>query len=388
MKMFYAPGVTTQVSTRIGAFDRLRGLIIVLMAIDHASFFIARVHPLETWAAAPPYYADTAAFLTRWLTHLCAPGFFMLMGISLVWFGESRQAAGWSPSRISRYFVTRGAILLVVQHLIENPAWLMGIVSAGPGAAVVPALPGTGGEVMLSFAVLSALGAAMIFWGVAWRAPGVVVLALVVAASALSGLAIPPIPDAAAAIPVWKMILFVPGRSGIAQNLYPWVVWLAPAGVGILLGRWFLRQPDRLPVLATGAGLLGLVAFVVLRLLYAGEWHPAGDGVIGWLTVTKYPPSLAFFSLMLGLDLVLLSLLARSPARWLAPLEVFGRAPFFFYLAHLWVFGFLSWAFPSGASLPVMYLVWVTTVLALYPACARYARFKFAKSPSSLWRMF
>lgn len=388
MKMFYAPGVTTQVSPRIGAFDRLRGLIIVLMAIDHASFFIARVHPLETWAAPPPYYADAAAFLTRWLTHLCAPGFFMLMGIGLVWFAESRIAAGWAPARITRYFVTRGAILLVVQHLVENPAWLLGILSAGPGVAVVPVLPGTGGEVMLSFAVLSALGIAMIFWGVAWRAPGVVVLALVVAASTLSGFAVPPIADATAAIPFWKMILLIPGRSGIAQNLYPWVVWLAPAGVGILLGRWFLRQPHRLPALAIGAGLIGLVVFVMLRLTHAGEWHPVGDGVIGWLTVTKYPPSGAFFSLMLGLDLVLIAVLARWPARWLAPLEVFGRAPFFFYLAHLWVFGVLSWAFASGASLAVMYVVWAVTVPALYPACAWYARFKFAKPATSLWRMF
>lgn len=389
MKMFYAPGVTTQVSPRIGAFDRLRGLIIVLMAVDHASFFIARVHPLETWAAPPPYYADAAAFLTRWLTHLCAPGFFMLLGIGLVWFAESRLAAGWPPARITRYVVTRGAILLVVQHLIENPAWLMGILSAGPGVeAAVPVLPGVGGEVMLSFAVLSALGAAMIFWGVAWRLPDVAVLAVIVATSALSRFAVPPIADATSAIPFWKMLLFVPGRSGVAQNLYPWVVWLAPAGVGILLGRFVRRQPDRLPALATGAGLLGLGVFVMLRLMDTGEFHPIGEGLIGWLTVTKYPPSAVFFNLMLGLNLVLLAVLAKWPARWLAPLEVYGRAPFFFYLAHLWVFGVLSWAFASGASLAVMYLVWAGTVLALYPACAWYARFKFAKPATSLWRMF
>ncbi len=388
IKMFYAPGVTNQVSTRIGAFDRLRGLIIVLMAIDHASFFIARVHPLESWAAPPPYYADAAAFLTRWLTHLCAPGFFMLMGVGLVWFAHSRRAAGWSDGRITRYFVTRGAILLVVQHLIENPAWLMGILSAGPAIAAAPALPGVGGEVMLSFAVLSALGAAMIFWGVAWRLPDLAVLALIVVTVQLSGAVTPPPSDAASGIPFWKMIFLVPGRSGIAQNLYPWVIWLAPAGVGLLLGRFVARRPDRLPSLAIGAGLLGLGVFVMLRLMHTGEFHPVGDGLIAWLTVTKYPPSAAFFNLMLGLNLVLLALLARWPARWLAPLEVFGRAPFFFYLAHLWVFGVLSWVFPSGASLAVMYLVWAITVLALYPACGWYARFKFARPATSVWRMF
>ena len=120
----------------------------VLMAIDHASFFIARVHPAETWAAPPPYYDGVAAFLTRWLTHLCAPGFFLLMGIGLVWFAESRRAAGWSSQRITRFYVTRGATLLFIQHFIENPAWLLGILSADPAVLerIMGETPGVGGD--------------------------------------------------------------------------------------------------------------------------------------------------------------------------------------------------------------------------------------------------
>jgi hypothetical protein len=72
----------------------------------------------------------------------------------------------------------------------------------------------------------------------------------------------------------------------------------------------------------------------------------------------------------------------------MAALEVYGRVPFFFYLAHLWGFGILSWMFRSGTSRPVMYLVWALVVAALYPACKAYARFKFAKPASSLWRLF
>lgn len=66
----------------------------VLMAIDHASFFIARIHPAETWASGSPYYATTIAFVTRWVTHLCAPGFFLLMGAGMAMFAASRHAAG------------------------------------------------------------------------------------------------------------------------------------------------------------------------------------------------------------------------------------------------------------------------------------------------------
>jgi uncharacterized membrane protein len=388
MKMFYAPGVTTQVSPRIAAFDRLRGLIIVLMAIDHASFFIARVHPMETWASAPPYYADTAWFLTRWLTHLCAPGFFLLMGVGLVWFAESRRTAGWTDGRITRYLVTRGSILLVVQHFVENPAWLLGILSASPAVeAAMPSVPGNSDGVMLAFAVLSALGVSMIVWGVAWRLP-VIVQALLMLAAFISGTVMVPEPRAAAeSLPAWKVLLFVPGAGGIVQNLYPWVIWLVPAGLGLGLGRGLLHRTWEPRRLLLAGGLIFLGGFVVSRLAGGGDFHATSSGVMGWLTVTKYPPSRDFFALMLGLDLLLLAAFWTWPVRWLAPLEVFGRTPFFFYLAHLWIFGALSWGFRDGASLPVMYAVWAVTVAALYPACRWYARFKFAKPATSVWRM-
>jgi len=387
--VFYALGVTAPVTTRVAAFDRLRGLIMVLMAIDHASFFIARVHPAETWGTPPPYYADVPAFLTRWLTHLCAPGFFMLMGIGIVWFAQSRHAAGWSSGRIARFFVIRGGALLLVQHVFENPAWLLGIVSAAPGVEdAMPGLPGVPGDVMLGFAVLSALGMAMIVWGTCWRMPSWAVAAVCLSAMGLSRILIPHAAAAGDPIPFWKLLLFVPGQAGIAQNMYPWVIWLVPAGIGVMLGRLFLWRPDRLAVTAAWTAAAGLGAFVIMRIAGWGEYHEPLPGVIGWLTVTKYPPSENFFALMLGLDLALLAVLSRWPTRAMAVFEVYGRVPFFFYLGHLWAFGLISWAFPAGTSMPVMYLVWAVVVAALYPACSAYARFKFAKSASSMWRMF
>jgi uncharacterized membrane protein len=362
----------------------------VLMAIDHASFFIARVHAAETWAAPPPYYADVPAFLTRWLTHLCAPGFFLLLGIGLVWFAESRRAAGWSSQKIARFYVTRGAILLVIQHFVENPAWVLGILSADPAVVehFMHKAPGVGGDVMLSFAVLSALGIAMIFWGIAWRAPLWLIAVVCLGAMGLSRALIPDASAATQPIPLWKVMLFVPGHHGIVENMYPWVIWLVPTGIGVALGRVFRRDPERVPVVASWAAVAGLSAFVVMRLGGWGEFHQRAAGVIGWLSVTKYPPSEAFFALMLGLDLALVAAMTRWPARWMSVLEVYGRVPFFFYLAHLYAFGVLSWAFRSGTSRPAMYLVWAVVVAALYPACKAYARFKFGKAPTSLWRMF
>jgi uncharacterized membrane protein len=380
--------VTDEVTPRVAAFDRLRGLIIVLMAVDHASYFIARVHPMEIWSTPPPYYADTLAFLTRWLTHLCAPGFFMLMGIGIVYFAESRVAAGWTAGRITRFLATRGVVLLLVQHILENPAWLLGTLSVDPSVeATMPTMPGPGGEVMLGFAVLSALGVAMIVGSVLWRANDKGLFAATVLVLLISR---DITPDPSAALDpqsAWMQLLFVPGHTGILQNLYPWVPWLFPMIAGLMTGR-FIRAGSAWTAGAIawrGAGLIGL--FVLFRWLGADP-HPPSGGLIGFLTVTKYPPSWAFFTLILGLNLLLLSALARWPGRWLAPLEVFGRTPFFFYLAHLWIFSALSWFFPMGTSFAVMYLVWAVVVAALYPMCARYAQFKFSKPATSLWRLF
>lgn len=358
------------------------------MAVDHASYFIARVHPLESWATPPPYYPDLVSFLTRWLTHLCAPGFFMLMGVGIVYLAESRRHAGWTDGRITRFLATRGGVLLLVQHVLENPAWLLGILSADPSTeSTMGIVPGPGGETMLAFAVLSALGVAMIVGSGMWRAPqGVLVLAAVVVLFVSDAMT----PGAAAILepqPVWKQLLFVPGSTGILQNLYPWVVWLFPMLCGLALGRAFLRESGSVARASVTLGGALLIFFVCVRVV-GGDPHPPTGGIIGWLTVTKYPPSEAFFFLMLGLNLLLLAALAKWPARWLAPLEVFGRAPFFFYLAHLWAFGALSWAFPTGTSFPVMYVVWAVVVGALYPACAWYARFKSSKPQTSLWRLF
>ncbi len=311
----------------------------------------------------------------------------MLMGIGIVYFAESRRAAGWTDGRITRFLATRGAVLLLVQHFLENPAWLLGILAADASVeSTMGTVPGPGGETMLAFAVLSALGVAMIAGSLLWRAPGSV-LSLIAVAVGVASRAMTPDPSAILdPQPVWKQLLFVPGSTGILQNLYPWVVWLFP----MILGLLFVRELRHKSVARTSAvfGAATLFGFVIVRLVSGGDPHPPADGLVGWLTVTKYPPSTAFLFLMLGLNLILLAALAKWPARWLAPLEVFGRAPFFFYLAHLWAFGALSWAFPTGTSFPVMYLVWALVVGALYPACAWYARFKSSKPQTSLWRLF
>jgi uncharacterized membrane protein len=132
-----------------------------------------------------------------------------------------------------------------------------------------------------------------------------------------------------------------------------------------------------------------------VALRAAGGWGnirlPRNDGWIEFLNNVKYPPSLVFWSISLGIALLLLSLLCRLPEKvksaW-SPLIVFGQTPLFFYLVHFYVFALCGVAvFREATSLQGAYVVWAVVLAALYPACAWYRRFKFSKGPGSLWRL-
>ncbi|MGD8864584.1 MAG: heparan-alpha-glucosaminide N-acetyltransferase domain-containing protein, partial [Anaerolineales bacterium] len=110
--------------SRIEPIDAFRGLIIILMALDHANYFIAQRHPSgEHWGGPFPSYDDPIAFLTRFVTHLSAPGFFFLMGMGMMLFAERRAGRGWPRQKIRRHLALRGLILIVLQFVIVNPIW-------------------------------------------------------------------------------------------------------------------------------------------------------------------------------------------------------------------------------------------------------------------------
>jgi uncharacterized membrane protein len=329
------------------------------------------------------------AFVTRWVTHLCAPGFFMLMGAGMVWLAQARARDGWTPARIRRFFITRGAVLLLIQQFIENPSWLLGYLSMAPGTLVeAPTIGGSTDGVFAVLLVVSALGASMIVWGLLIGLPGVLVAAITVAAFIAGWYFTPPPSEIATLFPVPMRIFLIPGTTAPVAVVYSWVPWLVPAGLGILLGRAVLAAPDRTRMALPWVGLAAFVVFVALRTLGLGDYHPPGAGLIGFMNLTKYPPSLDFLLATLGINLMLVPVLARISSRAIAdPLEAFGRSPLFFYLLHLYVFAALSWAFPRGTTWAVMYLVWAAAVAAMYPACRWYAGFKAGKPIASFWRL-
>ena len=373
---------------RISQLVLLRGFIMVVMAIDHVAYFVAKRHPGEFWSFALPEYPNFLAFFTRAITHLSAPGFFLLMGAGMALFHGSRTRLGWSQRRIARYFVTRGLTLVLINHFLENPAWIVGTLSAAPDAFWPVALHDTS-NVRLLFGVLTALGLSMVIAGLLSALPTVALVLTGLAAVVSSQVLTPDASQAETQYNVLMRLLNAPGVTGIAYVLYAVLPWLGVTLCGMALGRLARERPATLIPIAFTLGLVLLGLFVAMRAFGGfGNHHPApGSSLIDFLNVTKYPPSMAFLSLTLGINLILLGLLPRLPSAWRGVLDVYGKSPLFFYLAHIWLFTLIGLPFRQGTGYGVLYLVWVCGMIPLFFACTRYTAFKAAKPAESFWRM-
>jgi len=376
-------------SGRLVSLDALRGLIMVLMAVDHANLFVAQVHPVgEFWGIALPRYESVLAFITRFVTHLCAPGFFMLMGIGMVFFAHSRRKQGWTERRIFKHFLIRGLILIALQFNVENPAWLL-----GPDYDWKP--PGGGEEVWIHFGVLFALGVGLILGALALRLHTALLAALCLACVLCTQVFIPGPDQSGHLYSVLSRVLLIPGRTNIVQVFYPVTPWLGVVLFGIVLGRLFARNRTSAFRISLFSGGIFLLAFIAIRLSGGfGNIHsPESGRLVDMLKVTKYPPSLSFLLMTLGAGLILLWAFSKMRLGFSKsgnPLLVYGRTALFFYLAHLYIYAVMGLMFAGrgGVGIVWMYAFWLLGLLILYPLCKWYGHFKRGKSSDSIWRFF
>lgn len=364
------------------------------MAIDHVSMFAAGVHFSEYWGVSLPTYPDALWMLTRVISHLCAPGFFFLMGMGMHYFYVTRAAQGMSNAAIRRHFAVRGALLIVIETFIIMPSWILGTLDKFiSGDLPVTAVPGEGGPFFFVWGVLGALGAAMIFAGFLVRLSAKATLALGIGIALFSQWIVPDAARSGEALGFAMRFLFVAGQEGPIVINYPLMPWFAVCLLGIAYGHAVRLAPERTLRLSGVVGVAALVAFVLMRAAGGfGTHHPVpGEGLVAFLTVAKYPPSIAYLLLALGANAVFLALLIAGQ-RWLEGagrwLLVFGRAPLFFYVAHLYLYAFLGQVWPGDTTLVGLYFVWLLGLALLYPACIRYEAFKRGKGPDSIWRMF
>ncbi len=374
------------VTQRYTPLDALRGFIIIVMALDHANSFIAHgKRELELWYFLfPNYNGDALAFLTRLVTHLAAPGFFFLMGAGMALFTISRRQREWTKWQIAQHFLLRGALLILFQFTIENPAWDIG--------TEVVALD--------YFGVLYALGGAMMFGSLLVLLPTNIVLPISTLLILTTQLLLPEAPANYTTYPTLQLLFYVPGFGEIITPqtlvLYPILPWLGVMGLGIGYGRFLHNAPQQTYKNTGYAALITLFLFLLIRFgngygnirpIQSSDW-------ISYLNVVKYPPSLAFLSLTLSINLFFLWLLAHyspenSKRSATAVLSTFGRVPLFFYFTHLYLYGYLGlWLNNTFGTITIaqMYPYWVLGLAILWPLCRAYGRFKNGRSPNSLWR--
>jgi uncharacterized membrane protein len=384
----------TAKSPRFLALDAYRGLLMVVMALDHASYFIARVHSRELWSTPLPFYPDAAWFLTRWITHPCAPGFFFLMGAGMTFLTEARRSDGWSEQRITSFFLLRGLLLILLQLVVENNAWMVGYLLTRTDVMVTRGgpMPGGGSEGFIYLGVLFSLGGSLLFWSFARRMSSWLVTLVSVAAILLTQV-VTPGPEGTSTLcsPLVRALL-IPGHTNAVDVLYPVVPWLGVTGLGLVFGRALRCDPEKVSRMALWTGLALLVLFVVIRAAGGfGNLNVVLPGWMGFFNVVKYPPSLSFLAISFSINFLFIASWQRMEPHLhnpLHPLVLFGRTALFFYCVHLWVFALLGLLFPTGCSLPTMYAMWLVGLAILYPLCYAYDRFKQRKPTGSAWRFF
>ncbi len=360
---------------RLVPLDALRGVIMALMAIDHASLFIRRWHPFETWDQHLPDYPSLAALLTRLATHPCAPGFFFLMGAGMVLFAQSRRRLGWSEQKIGGHLALRALLFIALEQLIVDLA--------------------TAGKIYpLEFSILAGLGAAMLLGILFLRLNGMVQAAIgagiVLLMQFLPGILLHA--DLGVFSPI--RLLLLPGSVGQASVLYAPIPWLGVVLLGMAFARLLLRDHGRAYRVAAVAGLACLALFVLVRALGGfGNLRmplPSGHALIDFFNLVKYPPSLSFLLLSLGFDLVVLYLFSRFAPRlatWGRPVVILGQAALYFFLVHWFVYGAMAAAMTRPGGLPQTYLAWAVGLVLLYPVCRAFEAFKHRLPVTSVWRM-
>jgi uncharacterized membrane protein len=162
----------------------------------------------------------------------------------------------------------------------------------------------------------------------------------------------------------------------------------------MVFGHWLVDDARKAYKRALWLGTAFILAFLALRYLDGfGNIRPReGDTWIDFLNPVKYPPSITFNLLTVGVNLIILSLLARLKGAWQGfcrPLVVLGRVPLFFYLSHLFLYALLGlWLAPEGTSIPQMLTYWLLGLLILYPSCLCYGWLKWRQPPGSILSYF
>ncbi len=315
---------------RIVSVDILRGLVMVIMAIDHVRDF----YSITPYQPEDLSQASAGLFLTRWITHFCAPVFVFLAGTS-AWLYRGNKGA--SKAELARFLLTRGLWLILIELTVVNVSWQFGyqFVFVQVIWAIGCSMVVLAGLVFLPWSVILTAG-----------------LVLIAGHNLLDGVPADAFGRWAWLWNVLHVQTYVPNLFGSPLGVfvaYPLIPWIGVIAVGYCFGALLEHPPAIRDRRLLAIGLAATAAFLILRGfdLYGesgigpadAPWtaHDGGalTAALSFLNTTKYPPSLQFLLMTLGPAIALMPLLERWRGRAAAFFTVFGRVPFLFYVLHL-----------------------------------------------------
>ncbi len=382
-----AVGAVATKRARIESIDVVRGVIMMLMALDHVRDFFGNSSVSPTDLA----HTTIPLFFTRWITHFCAPVFFLLTGA-----GAYLSLRKKSKRELSWFLFTRGLWLIFLELVVVRCfGWQFDF-----------------NYHFTLIQVIWALGWAMIVLSVLVYLPLSVVTAFGLVMIATHNL----LDHIQSANPLWIVLhsqAIVPlNPQHVVLVGYALIPWVGVTAAGYGLGQIYSWPSARRKAFLLPLGVGVTTAFCILRAINLyGDPRPwaiqrsAAFTVLSFLNTTKYPPSLLYLLMTLGPALLLLWTLDAGTPRWLRPALTVGKVPLFYYLLHLPLIHLLAiaaryarygpghWMVETayfnrlpgwGYSLPIVYLVWAGVVLALYPPCRWFAGLKQRRSDAWL----
>lgn len=386
---------------RVGTIDVIRGVVMVIMALDHVRDLLH----IPALTQDPTNLATTTApvFLTRWITHLCAPTFVFLSGTSAYLSLQKRNVTGRAafgpgdvtarPNAALSFLLKRGLVLILLEITLINFAFWTDSQFRSLMLQVIFVI---GGGLVL----LSRVASVPVRW------LGIAGLSIIFGHDLLA--LVPTFANPVARLG-WSLLfrtdVFPIGANFMLLVAYPLIPWFGIMLVGFACGPVFALPMDQRRKRLLGFCLASLGLFVVVRSINvygnAKSWTVQGDALfttLSFINVSKYPPSLLYTAVTLGIMFGMLWLADGANTVVTRVLTVYGKVPLFYYLVHWYLvkaamivmfllqdyrlsdmpIGPLNFGRPPGAgvSLPVVYVVWLGLVVLLYPLCRWYGRYK------------
>ncbi|NNC50764.1 MAG: DUF1624 domain-containing protein [Flaviramulus sp.] len=371
---------------RIQSIDILKGLVMVLMALDHTRDYFH--YDSFLFSPEDPIQSNIPMFFTRWITHFCAPAFSFLAGISA--FMISKRKA---KKELSSFLIKRGLWLVFIEMTIVNFAWFFDVSFSNLGLLVIWVL----GISMIALA------------GLIWLPRRFILIfscVLIFGHNLLDSIHFE-------GSLLWAILhefaFFDLGHGYKLMAVYPLIPWVAVMSLGYYFGEFYnvSFNANKRKRMFNNLGLASLALFIALRftnvygnLISWKNYENLSQDLISFFNPAKYPPSLTYLLMTLGFTFIFLANSEKLKSRLSDFFKVFGRVPFFYYIIHIYLIHVLALLYSElsgfgwekmvlknwvtedpllkgyGLSLAFVYLVWIGVILFLYRICKKFDKYK------------